>query len=321
MFFIEILRILPAQRSAIFSMLYKIVKEQGKLLEADINKLLSELNGVKKSKKFDWEKAKKKSETIDNDKVCNKNVLIPGTKEFTASLMFCTGDLHLNTLRDFTKRNSQPKKFLKSLETISYLRNQLKLAEKRKRTSAAANATESRTAQSSLPNTTAEVPSTRAESSGITIADANAPIIFSNTVQLGATLNLSEEMKEEKNLEDMLEHLDPLWKSLSNCLAEMSLMLDPHAVLSLQHAAEAFFLAHAFMFSQKDIVLDTHSSTISVTHVNTAELQPSTSLANPTLNIQHQQHVRVDMNKYTQSMFQFAGNFLNIKFLLIKVYF
>lgn len=293
MFFIEILRILPAQRSAIFSMLYKIVKEQGKLLETDINKLLVELEDVKKSKMFDWEKAKKKSE-ID------ENILIPGTKEFTASLMFCTGDLHLNTLRDFTKRNSQPKKFLKSLETISYLRNQLKIAEKRKRSSASTAATLTTTAsQSSSSVAVADPPLMEAETSTNTLTDTNTP---STSEQL---TNTTEEIKEEKNLEDMLEHLDPLWKSLSNCLEEMSLMLDPHAVLSLQHAAEAFFLAHAFMFSQKDIVLDLHSAS-NITHLTSAELNP---LSNPqSINFQQPQHVRADLNKYTQSMFQFAGN-------------
>lgn len=296
MFFIEILRILPSQRSTIFSMLYKIVKEQGKLLERDINNLLIELEDVKKSKIFDSKKSK-----IDTD----DQKLIPGTKEFTASLIFCTGELHLNTLRNFTKRNSQPKKFLKSLETISYLRNQLKVAEKRKRSSPSTVTTTTTSNTVNVANT----PLMEGETSTNILTDANMPSA-SNKVEESETDKIITEKTEEKDLEDMLEHLSPLWNSLSNCLEEMSLMLDPHAVLSLQHAAEAFFLAHAFMFSQKDIVLDLQSASNSNTESNLLASSSSISFHST-------QHVRADLNKYTQKMFKFAGY---IKFKLRNLF-
>jgi hypothetical protein len=50
---------------------------------------------------------------------------------------------------------------------------------------------------------------------------------------------------EKTPLSQLLTSLDPLWTALSNCLSRLSDASDPHAVLALQPAAEAFFLVHA----------------------------------------------------------------------------
>lgn len=48
--------------------------------------------------------------------------------------------------------------------------------------------------------------------------------------------------------------LDDLWDELSVCLTRLREAADPHAVLVLQPAVEAFFLAHAAGRSQREAV-------------------------------------------------------------------
>lgn len=96
---------------------------------------------------------------------------------------------------------------------------------------------------------------------------------------------------DEKNLEDMHLCLQPLWTSLSTCLDEISQILDSHAVLSLQHAAEAFFLAHAFSITQKSANDKTN---------NEASASSSQTIYGPIMS-------RLDLNKHAQNMFEFAG--------------
>lgn len=65
--------------------------------------------------------------------------------------------------------------------------------------------------------------------------------------------------------QEMLDNLEPLWQSLSKALEEMTQAYDSHAVLSLQSAAEAFFLAHAFAIQQKEPVQPTAQPAASAT--------------------------------------------------------
>lgn len=112
MFLMEILRILPIQRPVIFAMLFGTVKDQGKKLNQEINQLLEELALLKLNKRASLEnlaETPKTSTIVDNDTSKLNKLKIPES------------DLQLATLKKFTSRNSQPKKFLKSLETISYL--------------------------------------------------------------------------------------------------------------------------------------------------------------------------------------------------------
>lgn len=102
------------------------------------------------------------------------------------------------------------------------------------------------------------------------------------------------ENSEEKNLEDMHLCLQPLWTSLSICLEEMSQLLDTHAVISLQHAAEAFFLAHAFSITPNA------SSDTSIEPPSASPSQAFQSIYGPIIS-------RLDSNKHAQNMFEFAG--------------
>lgn len=111
MFLMEVLRILPNQRSVIFSMLFDTVKNQGMRLNNEINQLLEELAVLKITKQATLEPFTSTETAIEKD-TSKLNKL---TKDIPES------DLQLPTLKKFTSRNSQPKKFLKSLETISYI--------------------------------------------------------------------------------------------------------------------------------------------------------------------------------------------------------
>ncbi|XP_071495531.1 E3 ubiquitin-protein ligase HUWE1-like [Diadema antillarum] len=64
----------------------------------------------------------------------------------------------------------------------------------------------------------------------------------------GQASQKQEEEEDGPRLSDLLG-LEDLWETLSTCLTELSLTPDPHAVLVLQPAVEAFFLVHA---SDKD---------------------------------------------------------------------
>uniref|UniRef100_A0A915ELL0 HECT-type E3 ubiquitin transferase n=1 Tax=Ditylenchus dipsaci TaxID=166011 RepID=A0A915ELL0_9BILA len=316
LFLNEILRTMPSQRPAVFTMLYTTVKDQGMKLQEEIKTLLDELAQLK------IKKLALVGETTTK-----------GRDGPPAS-----------NLKAFTSRNSQPKKFLKSLETISFLRNQLKLAEKRKRaavaavpppavapttpatTTASANsapeANPAVAAQASEAPAVATDPTPDAASTAMDTAPAASTEVDPNP-SLGATPDQPQtsgtaaqgpdvpkveeeqpkgpteaELSEERNLQDMLESLDPLWKLLSTCLEEMSALLDSHAVLSLQHAAEAFFLAHSFSINQKEgggipDGLDTNA-------------QPSTSTTTAVPYTGGLGAGRLDVNKYTQNMFHFA---------------
>lgn len=111
MFLLEVLRFLPNQRSFIFSMLFDTVKVQGMRLNTEINELLEELAVLKLSKQIYLESSTSTKTVIDKDSSGSNKT----KKNITES------DFQLPTLKKFTARNSQPKKFLKSLETISYL--------------------------------------------------------------------------------------------------------------------------------------------------------------------------------------------------------
>lgn len=87
--------------------------------------------------------------------------------------------------------------------------------------------------------------------------------------------------------------LQPLWASLSTCLDEISQILDSHAVISLQHAAEAFFLAHAFSITQKSDKTSNEASSASPS-------QTLQSIYGPII-------TRLDVNKHAQNMIEFAG--------------
>lgn len=333
MFFVEILRILPSQRSVIFTMLYKTVKEQGKLLEEDIRALLVELEQLKKNEAMSKTDGKLTSLKPNVSQHVGSVASTSDAAGTCASLsspteVAATADAQqLVTLKAFSARNSQPKKFLKSLETISYLRNQLKQSERRKRNAA----TVAGNAQNAGLSTTTTVAPNAVTPSSLTAeeqhqeepAASSAVTERAEALQAAAASSLdvtaanvagsskadvfsaptADDYTEERDLEDMLEYLDPLWKSLSDCLEKMSLMLDSHAVLSLQHAAEAFFLAHAFTFSHNE------SAKEQAVALATAQAQSVGATSSPSTSTTFDlPGGRSDLSKYTQEMFQFAGN-------------
>lgn len=77
------------------------------------------------------------------------------------------------------------------------------------------------------------------------LADANAIIESSALIEPQRTEHDDIDSLEKTPLSQLLTSLEPLWTALSNCLSRLSDASDPHAVLALQPAAEAFFLVHA----------------------------------------------------------------------------
>ncbi|KAI1715517.1 HECT-domain (ubiquitin-transferase) domain-containing protein [Ditylenchus destructor] len=279
MFLNEILRIMPNQRPTLFKMLYDNVKEQGLHLQEDIKTLLDELAQLK---------IKKLALASDINSTEPQIIQKPTTS--TEALATSVGEsavkdgdaLPLSTLKAFTSRNSQSRKFLKSLETISFLRNQLKLAERRRQAA--------RTQQQ--PSTSQAIPAAQpSQPAGeeTTAATETSPKEISNVKE------------EEKNLQDMLDCLEPLWKLLSTCLDEMSQLLDSHAVLSLQHAAEAFFLAHAF-----SITTNKDKAEAPVPTGGEAEQQQVLPSSSSVVSGLAGVGSHLDMNKYSKNMFAFA---------------
>lgn len=95
-------------------------------------------------------------------------------------------------------------------------------------------------------------------------------------------------------------------------------MLDTHAVLSLQHAAEAFFLIHSFTIPPKELTASSTGSAeqqvpiLSAIAIQPAQEKPSiitTQQEQPsTSKIAHSPSVQ-DWNLYQKNMIRFAGVF------------
>lgn len=128
-FIVEVMRAFPSERADVFGMLYDKIKEQGMQLFEKIKVLLDELQqDMDKRKLRSIDSVEHMDETAAGDPRPSTSATA-ATKEDTASDI----TLQLPTLKEFSARNNQPRRLLKSLETVSYIRNQLKQMERRRR--------------------------------------------------------------------------------------------------------------------------------------------------------------------------------------------
>lgn len=133
-FIVEVMRAFPGERSDVFAMLYDKIKEQGLQLYEKIETLLCELKQDMEARKLRSDSTEQMDETQAVAPVASSSTSTAAVaKEEAASDI----TLQLPTLKEFSARNNQPKKLLKSLETVSYIRNQLKQIERRRRQVAA----------------------------------------------------------------------------------------------------------------------------------------------------------------------------------------
>jgi hypothetical protein len=239
------------QRPALFEILYDSIKQLGLQLHQQIESLLEELIREKKE-------STKTTETPTDHLQEREASQKPSSSSSSAHEVTLPP-----ALKAFTARNNQPKKLLKSLESISYIRNQLQVLEKRRKPPAPP-----------VQEKEGEKPS-------------EEPIEKDKTEEV-----------EEACLQSMLETLNPLWNSLSMCLEEVS-QFDSRAVLTLQNAAEAFFLAHAFTIQAESL---SALSALSASGVAVTADTPSTSAAAVT-----SKDGKVQLTKHTQRMLEFAG--------------
>ncbi|PIC34687.1 hypothetical protein B9Z55_014266 [Caenorhabditis nigoni] len=104
---------------------------------------------------------------------------------------------------------------------------------------------------------------------------------------------------EEPRISERLHSLENLWNSLSDCLLRLGKASDPHAVLALQPAAEAFFLVHASQ-QQKPKSKDSEAKR------KESQAAPSTSAAAAVASSVSHDGLREDLDPDTAKLIEFA---------------
>lgn len=114
------MRAFTEHRPALFELLYDSIKQLGLELYSQIDALLVELRNEKKESI-----AEKKSADEPRTSHDVGESISAGTAPHEVILP--------PALKAFTTRNNQPKRLLRSLETVSYIRNQLRNLEKKRK--------------------------------------------------------------------------------------------------------------------------------------------------------------------------------------------
>ncbi|KAI6200655.1 HECT-type E3 ubiquitin transferase [Aphelenchoides besseyi] len=194
-FFVQLLYAFPSLRFSIFAILFDVVREQG----IRLTQLLEELRDCLNNEKRADQSEDSTMEVVEKRIPQKLSILAGSSQNMEATLDVVT----TRSLR--TSKRNQPKQLLRSLNIVSYLRNQLTEMYKRRKQS--------------------------------------------DTSERSNDFNKEALEKEDKLLFTVLDDLDSLWEVLSFCLEKVSQSADTRMLLSLQYAAEAFFLLHALAIS------------------------------------------------------------------------
>lgn len=171
-------------------------------------------------------------------------------------------ELQLPSMIAFTQKNSTQQCLLRTLNTTTLLRETIRQQQQQlqQHKSQAAAAVEGGTSNNAANGASAAASAgTSASADVITPMEADegiAALVFCcGALPFLKTLFSAKptSVLESAPLSQLLK-LDDLWDELSVCLSRLREAADPHAVLVLQPAVEAFFLAHAASRSQREAV-------------------------------------------------------------------
>lgn len=170
-----------------------------------------------------------------------ERVVIDGDQNMRLQMSSCK-ELQLPAVTQLTDKGGAQYAILSALQTLVKVRNHMKAIRKDK-------AKRAREAESKLKEKEKETPI--GGSAQPTDASNPAPVQAAPSSSASTSNPPSQDpevedaAEEEPRISERLRSLEKLWDSLSECLLRLGKASDPHAVLALQPAAEAFFLVYA----------------------------------------------------------------------------
>lgn len=186
-----------------------------------------------------------------------ERVVIDGDQNMKLQMSSCK-ELQLPAVTQLTDKGGAQYAILSALQTLVKVRNHMKAIRKDK-------AKRAKEAESKLKEKEKEKePSTASSAPASDVPNtAQTPAVTGQAPAEGTSAAAStsnpppqgtegdEIADEEPRISERLISLEKLWNSLSECLLRLGKASDPHAVLALQPAAEAFFLVHASQQQKK----------------------------------------------------------------------
>lgn len=173
-----------------------------------------------------------------------ERVVIDGDQNMRLQMSSCK-ELQLPAVTLLTDKGGSQYALLSALQTLVKVRNHMKAIrkEKAKRAKEAEKNIKEQEKEKETP-TTSSVQSAEQSINTLSTTPAQASSSANPPTQEPEP-ELEEVADEEPRISERLHSLEDLWNSLSECLLRLGKASDPHAVLALQPAAEAFFLVHA----------------------------------------------------------------------------
>jgi len=190
---------------------------------------------------------------ILSNRFTKDTVVVTAPKRVKAGL-----DLQLSSMAPLISKTSSQAFFLRILKVIVQLRESVRNFDKKKRKQAENNTENNTGTNSSTEQEAAAPPAEAMDTTPAPAAPTATPSVAgatAGTVEPQAQAQQAAPQEEDNSkstaddvplppLSDQLD-LDYLWDTLSDCLTQLQLTQDNHAVLVLQPAVEAFFLVHA----------------------------------------------------------------------------
>ncbi|CDH93242.1 HECT-type E3 ubiquitin transferase [Caenorhabditis elegans] len=169
-----------------------------------------------------------------------ERLVIDGDQNMRLQMSSCK-ELQLPAVTVLTDKGGAQYALLSALQTLVKVRNHMKAIRKDK--AKRAKDAEKKLKEKETPSTSAPAAPAAPATAPTAPAAPDAPVENNEVPEPAA--ELEEVNDEEPRISERLSSLESLWNSLSECLLRLGKASDPHAVLALQPAAEAFFLVHA----------------------------------------------------------------------------
>lgn len=172
-----------------------------------------------------------------------ERVVIDGDQNMRLQMSSCK-ELQLPAVTLLTDKGGAQYALLSALQTLVKVRNHMKAIRKDK--AKRAKETEKKLKEKETPSSSS-APTTDAPTTGAAVEPT-----ASSSNPTPQEPEVEDPVDEEPRISERLVSLGELWSSLSECLLRLGRASDPHAVLALQPAAEAFFLVHASQQQKKN---------------------------------------------------------------------
>lgn len=282
--------------------LFSAVKNLGSDLLPQINRLIVELDEAQKVEDLppgvsDQPSTSSKTAQLVVDtsgrvaagRFDGERVVIDGDQNMRLQMSSCK-ELQLPAVTVLTDKGGSQYAILSALQTLVKVRSHIKAIRKEK--TKRAKEAEKKLKEKETPTTSTAPPPSDAPN------NETAPAATASSSN--PTEPESEDVAEdEPRISERLRSLDELWNSLSECLLRLGKASDPHAVLALQPAAEAFFLVHASQ-PTKPKSKETEAKR------KESQAGPSTSAAAAVASSVSHDGLREDMDPDTSKLIEFA---------------